>query len=294
MVCKYRVILSIDGGGLLGVIPLKILDYLHRSLSECDNSLDVTSWVDVFSSTSTSSIFTGALMLKDENQRSKYKPSDLLHFYERKGSQMFNQNIGIDSGNSTFPLAFVLEHFFGKVKMGSFKNHFLFVSYNKTHKETCTFSNSSDRYRDLSLSKVMRACSAAENVFPPLFLDKNELIDAKFCYQNPALMAYDYARMFYQDEPIILVSIGTGGFKSENLSLNHKQSIEVDNQLTEIAKFDRKLIYFRYQPELDNEFLSDSLSTVQLEKLTSVTDNYIERNKEKFADLINFISLKMA
>ena len=82
MVCKYRVILSIDGGGLLGIIPLKILNYLHSSLTECDENLDVTSWVDVFSSTSASSIFTGALMLKDENNKSKYKPKDLLNFYE--------------------------------------------------------------------------------------------------------------------------------------------------------------------------------------------------------------------
>ena len=36
MECKYRVILSIDGGGIRGVVPLKILTYIQEQVSKLD------------------------------------------------------------------------------------------------------------------------------------------------------------------------------------------------------------------------------------------------------------------
>ncbi|MES2589648.1 MAG: patatin-like phospholipase family protein [Bacteroidota bacterium] len=294
MVCKYRVILSIDGGGQLGVIPLRILDYLHTAVTDADSDLDVTSWVDVFSSTSASSIFTGALMLKDEDGKSKYTPKDLLRFYEKRGSQMFNRNIGNDASNSTYPLNFVLEHFFGDVSLNSFKNHFLFVSYNKTHNELFSFSNSLDRYRDLPLSKVMNACSATLGLFPPLCLDNNDFVDAKFLFQNPALMSYEYARFFYPTEPIILISIGTGEFSNKKNEVSLEQSKKIHDELISVAEHDKRLIYFRYQPKLDDEFCESDFNFTHTERLKDITNQFITDNKFKFEELIEFIALKTA
>ncbi len=155
MMCKYRVILSIDGGGIKGVIPLRILDYLQQSLLEIDDDIDITSWVDVFSSTSASSIFTGALMLRDEKGKTIFKPNDLLNFYKKRGHQLFTPKTISDSTH--FPLKFVLNHFFGDIKTRNLKNHFLFYALNQAKNQLVPFSTMSSKYHDLSLGKVMRA-----------------------------------------------------------------------------------------------------------------------------------------
>ena len=46
------------------MIPLRIIAHLERIFKEIDPDLDIPTWVDVFSSTSASTIFTGAMMLK--------------------------------------------------------------------------------------------------------------------------------------------------------------------------------------------------------------------------------------
>lgn len=104
MVCKYRIVLSVDGAGIRSLIPLKILDYLHQSIIHLDDEIDVTSWVDVFTSVSASSIFTGALMLKDENNRTKHTPKQILEFYRKRGTQIFSQNIGLNPESSRFQI----------------------------------------------------------------------------------------------------------------------------------------------------------------------------------------------
>ena len=288
MACKYRIILSIDGDGIKGIIPLKILDYLHQHIHSIDDSLDVTSWVDVFSSTSASSIFTGALMLKNEDGRTVHTPKQILDFYKLRGTQIFSQNVGVDSENSIYPLSFTLEHFFGKVNMMDFKNHFLFLSYNLTQQVLFPFSNAMDRYHNLSLATVMNACSAIQHVYPTVKLGNIELCDAMFKIQNPALLVYNYARLLYPQERIVLLSIGSGDYPENTYS----QANKTHQDLLTIKEYDNKLIYFRYQPELYHKFDSLVTNQVQINHLLEISDDFIHQNKANFDELLDLMALK--
>lgn len=293
MVCKYRVVLSIDGGGIRGIVPLRILEFLQDSFRDIDEELDIPSWVDVFSSTSTSTIFTGALMMRDNRGKSLHKPHDILSLYIRRGKQIFSKNTGVDAQNSIYPLSFVLDHFFGDVTMEDLKNHFLFVSYNSSAETSFSFSDTMDRYRNLPLSKVMNACSAYPGVFPPLKLGSMELVDGMLTTQNPAQMAYDYARLFYPTDPIVLISIGTGTNPDAAKDVFEIESDNIHEKLRDLSAQDRNLLYFRFQPELH------SLSTYSFEDesnsildLLEETNNFIDTHKGDFDRLLHLMEIK--
>ncbi|MGV3630796.1 MAG: patatin-like phospholipase family protein [Bacteroidota bacterium] len=290
MFCKYRILLSIDGAGIKGVIPLKILNYLHQSMIQLDDELDVTSWVDVFSSCSASSIFTGALMLKDKQGRTIHSPGQMLDFYLKRGPQIFSHNVGVSAEDSIYPLTFTLNHFFGQINMMDVRNHFLFLSYSKTQESLFSFSNFMERYYDLSLAKVMNACSAIPGVYPSVRLGNLELCDALFKMQNPSLMAYDYAKMLYPNEHLILISIGAG--ETNELTPLSLQVRETHQRLLEISEDDQKLTYFRFQPKLKTNYDAADISRENMEELVELSEAYIFNEMHVFEELLHLMAFK--
>jgi patatin-like phospholipase/acyl hydrolase len=250
MECKYRVILSIDGGGIRGVVPLKILTYIQEQVSKMDDQIDISSWVDVFSASSTGSIIAGALMLRNEKGRGKFSPTEMLELYKRRGEQIFSKNVGIDPSHSKYPLSFVLDHFFGGINLEHLHKRFLFVSYDLNSDSQYLFTDTADRFRSLPLSKIMIACSAFPGVYPPLSLGNLLLADGIVAAKNPAELAYNYARMFYPTDPIILISLGTGQSDFNEMDIIDKEMEVVNKNLTEISKVDDNLLYYRFQPTL--------------------------------------------
>jgi len=293
MICKYRVVLSVDGGGIRGIIPLRILEYLQEAFAEIDPDLDITSWVDVFASTSTSTIFTGALMVKDEKGRSLHTPKEILSLYVRRGEQIFAKNNGLDPQNSVYPLNFVLQHFFGDITMEDLRNHFLFVSYNSSGECPFTFTDTMERNRNLTLSKVMTACSAYPGVFPPLRLGNMELVDGMLTTQNPAQLAYDYAKLFYTQDPIILISIGTGTVEGQAKDIFEIESDMVHDGLKARSMSDRNLMYFRFQPKLSH-LSSYAFEEGQndVEQMLEETNHFLAENQHDFDRLIHLMAIR--
>jgi uncharacterized protein len=295
MFCSHRIILSVDGCGFKGIVPLKILSYLHASLSKEFDEIDTSNYVDLFTSTSASSIFTGALMLKNEEGKSKYTPNDLLNFYLEKGDKMFSKNIGLDAENSIYPLSFVLDYFFGNVKLKDINNHFLFYSFDEIQNEIYTFSKMNDRLYNVSLSKIMNACTVDGTVFPPVSFGNSTFIDASFMLKNPSLLAYNYMKTLYPNENIILISIGFNVSDGVcNTKFQGLHQIDAHQELLKITKEDKKLNYFRFEPILD-EINNDSNEEIYLnEKLLEITEKYIETNQTKFNQLLQLMLLRTA
>lgn len=281
--------MSIDGAGIRGLIPLRIIDFLHQSITKIDSEIDVTSWVDVFASSSASSIFTGALMLKDETNKTKHNPKEILEFYKKRGDQIFSTNLGNDAENSIYPLNFILDHFFGNIKLRDLKNHFIFLCHNKTQNSLFQFSNSYDRFYDVSFAKALNACSAIPGTYPSVKIGNLDLCDTLNQFENPALIAYNHTKMLYPNEHIVLISIGAGNsFKKIN------QAKIVHEELQEIQEHDDKLLYFRFQPDLNNDLEFTTVNKKTTEKLIEIANQYIFDNFPKFEELLQLMALKAA
>jgi len=78
--------LSIDGGGIRGLIPAMILERL-----EAETGKTIPELFDVVAGTSTGGILALALSLRDEKQpdRPKFRAGDIVKLYKEEGSKIF-------------------------------------------------------------------------------------------------------------------------------------------------------------------------------------------------------------
>ncbi|MED6143687.1 hypothetical protein PIB30_008329 [Stylosanthes scabra] len=91
---KLLTVLSIDGGGIRGLIPAVALQYLEEELQriEGDKNVRIAEYFDVISGTSTGGLITAMLTAPTDdivNPRPKYTTERIVSFYVDEGEQIF-------------------------------------------------------------------------------------------------------------------------------------------------------------------------------------------------------------
>ncbi|XP_047073248.1 patatin-like protein 1 [Lolium rigidum] len=83
-------VLSIDGGGIRGLIPATILDCLECKLQELDGpDARIADYFDVIAGTSTGALVASMLATPDENNRPLFAAKDISDFYFENGPKIF-------------------------------------------------------------------------------------------------------------------------------------------------------------------------------------------------------------
>ncbi|KAK9067072.1 hypothetical protein SSX86_014396 [Deinandra increscens subsp. villosa] len=83
-------ILSIDGGGIRGIIPGVILEYLESELQALDGeSARLADYFDVVAGTSTGGLIATMITAPNENKRPLYAAKDIVSFYLENGPKIF-------------------------------------------------------------------------------------------------------------------------------------------------------------------------------------------------------------
>nr|XP_023927500.1 patatin-like protein 2 isoform X3 [Quercus suber]XP_023927501.1 patatin-like protein 2 isoform X3 [Quercus suber] len=86
-------VLSIDGGGIRGVIPGTILSFLESELQKLDGEdARIADYFDVISGTSTGGLVTAMLAAPDENNRPVFAAKDIKDFYLNQCPRIFLLN----------------------------------------------------------------------------------------------------------------------------------------------------------------------------------------------------------
>jgi patatin-like phospholipase/acyl hydrolase len=86
-------ILSIDGGGIRGVIPAVVMEYVEEKLIELSGNPDarIADYFDLFVGTSTGGILSCFYLTPDEGgKRPKYRAAQATEFYSLQGYSIFN------------------------------------------------------------------------------------------------------------------------------------------------------------------------------------------------------------
>ncbi|KAL8151943.1 hypothetical protein V2J09_021751 [Rumex salicifolius] len=91
---KLITILSIDGGGIRGIIPGIILRFLESQLQSLDNDPNarLADYFDVITGTSTGGLVTAMLAAPDENNRPLYAANEIVPFYLEHCPKIFPQS----------------------------------------------------------------------------------------------------------------------------------------------------------------------------------------------------------
>ncbi|XP_024020016.1 patatin-like protein 2 [Morus notabilis] len=85
-------ILSIDGGGIRGIIPGVLLEYLESQLQELDGKdVRLADYFDVITGTSTGGLITAMLTAPNKDNRPLYAANGIVPFYLEHCPKIFPQ-----------------------------------------------------------------------------------------------------------------------------------------------------------------------------------------------------------
>jgi patatin-like phospholipase/acyl hydrolase len=214
-------VLSIDGGGIRGIIPALILEELEKRLGK-----EMHETFDLIAGTSTGGIIALGLGTPCQGGGA-FKPADLVDLYVQKGSQIFPKGYFtwfwslLRPKYSPKPLEGILRDTFGKLRFKSALKPLLVSSYDIEHQLPFFFKTQkalTDPAYDWDVAEIARATSAAPTFFPPARLVHSTvagveftLVDGGVCVNNPAMAAFAEAcRLFPGRSQYIVVSVGTG------------------------------------------------------------------------------------
>lgn len=277
-------VLSIDGGGIRGIIPALILAAIEERTQK-----RIAELFDLIAGTSTGGILALGLTKPGiDNKTPEYAARDLVNFYEKEGqkifpSSVFNQVRSLfDEKYPATGIESVLAKYFGETRLSDVLKDVLIPSYEIELRQPYFFKstkakNPQKRNKcNFKMKDVARATSAAPTYFEPLHLetpdklDSYAFIDGGVFANNPAMCAYVEAKtLFPEATDFLVVSIGTGELAA---SLSYKDvkdwgllqwaqpilnvtfdgiSDTVDYQLQQLlSSEDKPQRYFRFQTPL--------------------------------------------
>jgi uncharacterized protein len=238
---KLIKILSIDGGGIRGIIPALVLQNIEGRLK---NKRHLTECFDVMAGTSTGGIIILLLNTPDEKGAPRYNTNTIVNLYRNFGKKVFYKpnwqtilsvNGWIDEKYSTKNLEKYMAEYFGKTRLSEALTEILIPTYDLGKEITYFFKRAKAREspdRDFYFTDIARATSAAPTYFKPAIIKNlgngqpSILVDGGVVTNNPALAALVHAfKIFGKDNDFLVVSLGTGtiyiteGDKEKNLGI---------------------------------------------------------------------------
>ncbi|MFE1747773.1 patatin-like phospholipase family protein [Coleofasciculus sp. H7-2] len=238
-----RRILSIDGGGIRGIIPAIVLNYIEEQTGK-----RIATMFDFIAGTSTGGILAlGLTKLNSDsriNKEPEYTSAELVNFYRKYGKKIFSENMPLgldDMGQPKFNpqgRQEVFTELLGEAKVEDALKEILITSYDIELRAPVFFTsnpeaedidsyNSRKICRGFKMVEAAMATSAAPTFFPPYKLDTAHrtpegyyaLVDGGIFANNPSSLAMMEAMISYKEAhkgeelertDTLVVSLGTG------------------------------------------------------------------------------------
>jgi predicted acylesterase/phospholipase RssA len=317
-------ILSIDGGGIRGILPAMLLAEIERRTGE-----PVARLFDLVAGTSTGGIIALGLTIPKSPGGPLYGAQHFVELYENQGSRIFSRSLWralftLDSLSwrkySSAGIEGVLLEYFGDSRLRDAVTDVLITSYEIDRRFPFFFKSRNARARpdyDFPARDVARATSAAPTYFEPMKLPSGTnaehytLIDGGVFANNPAACALVEARTTLGGSDYLVVSLGTGSLlrgvapaipSFAGAALWAKPLLDilfdgvsstVDYQLGQLlpqitGECQR---YYRFQTTLDghNHALDDA-GTASIAGLKSLASKLIEKESKTLDELCNTLA----
>jgi patatin-like phospholipase/acyl hydrolase len=232
---KLIKILSIDGGGIRGIIPARVLSFIEDKTDK-----RICQMFDLICGTSTGGILALGLSKPDPNDPTQphYRAQDLIKIYEEKGQTIFSRDIWqkihsiwnlTDEKYDALGIEDVLWDYFQDVLLSQALTELVIPSYEIENRNYFFFKTKKARdnlTHDFLMRQVARSTSAAPTYFSPCRMvaehdpddlsDPNKsksywaLIDGGVFANNPAMCGYAEALSLWPGQDYLVVSLGTG------------------------------------------------------------------------------------
>ncbi|XP_066336288.1 patatin-like protein 2 isoform X2 [Miscanthus floridulus] len=250
-------VLSIDGGGIRGLIPATIIACLEKKLQDLDGpDARIADYFDVIAGTSTGALITSMLAAPDENRRPLFAAKDISKFYLENGPKIFPQRKMIMEFLK--PVANVVSQLMGPKYDGSYLHdkiksltrdvriadtvtNIVVPAFDVRTLQPVIFSTYEARHEQLKnahLSDICISTAAAPTFFPAHYFTTESpgdvgsprefhLVDGGVAANNPTMVAMSMlAKEVLRHNPdfrcneyrnYLIVSVGTGSPKQAKL-----------------------------------------------------------------------------
>jgi uncharacterized protein len=306
-------ILSIDGGGIRGIIPAMVLAEIERR-----SGRHISELFDLIAGSSTGGMLAMGFTVPDDNGKPTYGAEDAVELYETNGALIFSRNMWhlmhsvgslLTTKYPTDGLERLLDETFGEARMSDVLTDVLITGYEIQRRQPWFFRSRNAKEnaaQNFLVRDVVRATTAAPTYFEPARIATGDadhylaLIDGSVSASHPALLAYVEARDLYPDvDEFIVVSLGTGddmkplsyeearywgvaGWSQQLLGVAFQAMNQtLDYQLQKLLATDQngRSRYFRLQTGLDGVSLAmDDVSPQNIAGLKRLGQELIEKN----------------
>jgi predicted acylesterase/phospholipase RssA len=308
-------VLSIDGGGIRGVIPAMILAELQKMVG----ATPLIDLFDLVAGTSTGGLIALGLTVPDEGGKPRYTPEDMVRLYTEDGKRIFSRGLWYRltslSGwlRPKYPatgIETVLREKFGSVQLKDALKDVVVTSYDIQNRKARLFSRAAARADPLSnyyMRDVARATSAAPTYFAPAAVmslsggDGVIAVDGGMAANNPTLLSVVTTMKAAPGKKMFIVSVGTGKVVRPfptNEAMNWGLlgwAVPITNVIfdaqTNLVTEELGLLLppakaaqdprYRFQASLDNaSYQMDDTSPANMAELTDAAQDVIDGRKE--------------
>jgi predicted acylesterase/phospholipase RssA len=292
--------LAIDGGGVRGLIPARVLAEIERLTGR-----PIWTSFDLISGTSTGGVLALALTAPDDKGQPRSTPSEMIDLYRNSGSTIFRRDLlrsipGVQllvDKYGTGGLEKELRAKLDETPLSKALTEVVITSWNLTGNSPAYFSRAEagSDFDDVPMWRVARATSAAPSYFHPCeIIDSDEgqidYVDGGVFANDPANVAYLALRRVSSGK-LVVVSIGCGNPNPEDPRRRHFWGavpwagpmvhlfMTAPSELVEVELSNLRganLDYYRLMPDLDGASPKlDDCSADNIAKLDEAADELI-------------------
>lgn len=319
---KIATILSIDGGGMRGIMPAIILAEIERCTGK-----PVSELFDLVAGTSTGGILATCLLAPNDDGIPKFSAKDLVKIYQEDGPKIFSHSLwrqvlsagsAVGAKYSSDGMKEVLDRRLGKLRLSDALSNLLVPAY-EIEMGYAHFFTRRDAQRDAAhnflLQQVVLSTIAAPTFFEPYVIEMENtsplkhlvFADGALAAANPTMCAYTEAKtLFPEATEYLVVSLGTGKYPTTILHETIKGwgavqwvrpllnimlfgSVDVvDHQMKTLfhTAGDRLNHYYRFQVPIEESPMTvDRAGELDLHALELVAENYIRDSRKSLDEL---------
>ena len=213
-----RRVLSIDGGGIRGIIPAMVIAAIEKKMGKPAQAL-----FDLMVGTSTGGILALGLSRPGSGRQAQFSARRVVKLYEEQGGKIFEYSLWrklrtvggiLEEAYSHEVLEDILGKYFAGATLGDCEVPTMVTSYDIQNRRTVFLKSWHADHQSLLCRDAARATSAAPTYFEPKPLDTGDaasvLIDGGIFMNSPSVSAYAEARKLFPEDPIAVLSLGTG------------------------------------------------------------------------------------
>ena len=208
-------ILSIDGGGIRGIIPAMVLAKIEEK-----TGVPTAENFNLIAGTSTGGILALGLSRPDDEGNARFSAEKLVDIYENRGHEIFRKPRweAVQLFNEKYShegLEEVLDDCFGETLLEETVPKTMVTTYDLEARRPLFLKSWKEEHAEVRMKDAARATSAAPTFFEPAQIcvgnQMRTLVDGGIFVNTPSVSAYAEAKKLFPDEKdFFVVSIGTG------------------------------------------------------------------------------------